>query len=284
MNFDFDVPSHLLCSLVGLCVYALAALRAGSVTKEAHDAQIRANRTTRALDGYRYDEYCSGGLTYCLESGSGSDGLTRLRVFDSSGRLQFAHGRWVFFCLFVPNLLLLGLSAGVEGLSGESVERADPSVLASDAPPAVETPPPRRSSSAPSVSPAVRDACDWRGHIARDGEIEERAPTGYHRDFWPNGAPRSIEPLVEGRRHGLAHYTHADGVVYGDIPWRDGKKHGVFTLYREDGSREQTLSYRDGVPYGLCEWFAPDGRRTSAAIYLDQKHTVPPQRCENGGM
>jgi len=199
--------------------------------------------------------------------------------------MKFNLSKWIYFGLVFSAAALRVLAAALDAsspaapgersvLAAEAEDRGAPAQEAQgDSEQAARVP-------APAKSEALKAACAWREHIRRDDEIEPRAPEGYMRKYWPNGMPRSEEPLVSGRFHGIGHYTFANGAVYGDIPWRHGQKHGVFTLYREDGSKEQTLSYRDGVPYGLDEWFAPDGRRTKAWVYLDEKHFVPPEQCE----
>lgn len=106
----------------------------------------------------------------------------------------------------------------------------------------------------------LKEACLWKKNFNFSSEIEAIAPDDYIRDYWAGGEPRSVEPVVKGERHGLGHYTFANGQVYADIPWKHGKKHGVFTLYREDGTREQVLSYKEGEPYGINLWYKADGQ------------------------
>lgn len=265
MNEGFDFLAYLASSFAGLCFFALWSHNLASMTKSKHDAQVRRNRNAYAPFNYSYEERSVDGMTCCIErTNTGDEDFHRIRTFDSRGQLQTDYRPRLLVSLLVPNVLCW-LFLNSANLAPIRVDYGGRSVLAKPA------------------SDALREACDWRERIARDDEIEPRAPDGYLRDYWPNGAPRSVEPLVGGRRHGYAHYTFANGALYGDIPWRDGRKHGVFTLYREDGSKEGTMSDRDGVPYGLNEWFAPDGRRTAAEVYLDDRHFAPPERCATAG-
>jgi hypothetical protein len=118
----------------------------------------------------------------------------------------------------------------------------------------------------------IQSACLWKSQFNPDKEIEKLTPNNYIRDFWQGGEPRSVEPMVDGLRHGIGHYTFANGKIYADIPWKHGQKHGVFTLYREDGTREQALSYKDGKVYGIEEWFDTNGNLTQSYLYLaDEK-------------
>ena len=79
------------------------------------------------------------------------------------------------------------------------------------------------------------------------------------REYWPNGQLKQEEPLVDGKRDGLARYWHSNGQLYSEIPWRDGVKHGPHMLYREDGSLEQALNYDHGELDGILTWFHEDG-------------------------
>lgn len=144
-----------------------------------------------------------------------------------------------------------------------------------DAPPATNQPLPQTIV----TDGLMREACNWKKNFDLNREIPNLVPSGYHRDFWPNGAPRSVEPQVNGRNHGMAHYTFANGALYADIPWKDGKKHGVFTLYRDDGTKEQELSYFQGQLFGLQQWFDKSGRLESEYIYIDDNTPLMANRC-----
>lgn len=115
----------------------------------------------------------------------------------------------------------------------------------------------------------ISEACTWAGRFNSEIDIEKITPNDYRRDFWPNGQPRSVEPLVNNQVHGIGHYTFANGALYGDIPWRHGNKHGTFTLYHEDGTRDQTLSYKDGHLFGINQWHSPNGEVKEQWLYLD---------------
>jgi hypothetical protein len=127
----------------------------------------------------------------------------------------------------------------------------------------------------------ISQACNWRKSFNFNSDIEVITPDDYHRDFWPGGEPRSVEPMVQGKNHGMGHYTFANGRVYGDIPWQHGNKHGFFTLYREDGSVDQILSYKDGHPFGINEWYEPNGQLKIKWLYLDETKTLPASACDS---
>jgi antitoxin component YwqK of YwqJK toxin-antitoxin module len=97
--------------------------------------------------------------------------------------------------------------------------------------------------------------------VNQDGNIE------WAEEKYASGKLRQREPVVAGRRHGMATYWFENGRVYGEIPWLNGEKHGSFNLYREDGSLEQSLSYRNGKPHGLLTWYDPQGNVKARALY-----------------
>lgn len=125
----------------------------------------------------------------------------------------------------------------------------------------------------------VQTACLWKSTFNADTDIGKITPDKYFRDYWDNKHPRSVEPLVRGQRHGIAHYTFANGGIYADIPWKHGQKHGVFTLYRDDGTREQTLSYKDGTPFGIQEWYDTNGTLSKSYLYMGDGNTQNPSVC-----
>lgn len=85
---------------------------------------------------------------------------------------------------------------------------------------------------------------------------------------------------MRGERHGIGHYTFANGQVYSDIPWKHGNKHGVFTLFREDGTRDQVLSYKNGQPFGINQWYSDDGQSIKDEwVYLANGDTLPVSVC-----
>ncbi|HPQ51418.1 MAG: hypothetical protein KDJ26_00030 [Alphaproteobacteria bacterium] len=135
-----------------------------------------------------------------------------------------------------------------------------------------------RQNPTPFPEEAVKQACLWKDNFVFEQEIEQIPPDDYIKDYWGTGEPRSVEPIVNGLRHGMGHYTFANGVVYGDIPWKHGQKHGTFTLFREDGTIEQTLSYKDGRVYGVNIWFNRNGSQTTW-LYLDDTTFYPALAC-----
>lgn len=126
----------------------------------------------------------------------------------------------------------------------------------------------------------IQAACDWTAQFSLAKEIEAITPDSYERNFWDNGKPRAVIPLVNGEKHGIEHDTFANGVVYADVPWKHGKKHGTFTLHREDGSVEQKLSYKNGEPYGINQWFDSNGNLDSAYLYLEDGKMLDVSVCE----
>lgn len=127
--------------------------------------------------------------------------------------------------------------------------------------------------------PILKDACLWKKNFNAETDIEQIPPTDYIRDFWPNNRPRSVEPTVNGLRHGIGHYTFANGKTYGDIPWKHGVKHGTFSLFREDGTLDQILSYKDGHLYGINQWFSHSGQTTTSWLYIDNDTYFPTLAC-----
>lgn len=91
------------------------------------------------------------------------------------------------------------------------------------------------------------------------------------REYYPNKQLRSIEPLVNGKRHGIGLYYHENGTKYSEIPWKNGGKHGQFKLYRADGTLEQELSYKDGLIHGLLRWYSKEGKLTQEQYYKNDK-------------
>ena len=127
---------------------------------------------------------------------------------------------------------------------------------------------------------ALAAACAWRDNFNLAQEIPTTLPNDFRRDTWPNGKPRSEEPLVNGVPHGVAHYWFDDGRPYANIPYRQGKKHGTFTLYRQDGTVEQELSYKDGAPYGVNAWMAADGSVASSFVFISEGEHYPVTDCQ----
>lgn len=89
---------------------------------------------------------------------------------------------------------------------------------------------------------------------------------------YPNGKIKQIEYYKNNLKQGLASYWHANGNLYGKIPWFNGEKHGRFDLFRDDGTLEQSLSYRNGKPHGLLKWYNEKGNLKQQAIYRDGEH------------
>ncbi len=83
--------------------------------------------------------------------------------------------------------------------------------------------------------------------------------TAVHKDYWPNGQLKSEEPLVNGLRHGIAHYYWDNGKPYSTFRWTNGKYDGIRLLFRADGSIEQQASTKNGLQHGELQWFNPDG-------------------------
>ena len=90
-----------------------------------------------------------------------------------------------------------------------------------------------------------------------------------YKEYWPSGHIKSEEPIVDGKRDGLASYYHDNGQMYGQIPWVNGEREGQFRLYRADGTLEQELSYKAGQTNGVCRWFDEQGRLKEEAPYVN---------------
>ena len=256
------IASIVASSCLGLWLHlrAAEAVETSDLETYAHLARLRARATDDPA--HSFSETRLDGRTIAVEQHSDHEGgvITTTRVFDSSGKLIFDPVRNLVFHLAWTNILGLAIAIGlvVDFQSGRAP-------LAASAP-------------APQVSAeALAGACQWRDKVATPQPA--RTPDRWRRDYWPNGAERSVEPVVGGALEGVGHYTYANGALYGDIPWRNDRKHGVFTLFREDGSREMTLAYRDGDVYGLNEWFGPDGKLQQAWVYLADGQIVSPDLC-----
>ena len=127
----------------------------------------------------------------------------------------------------------------------------------------------------------LKEACLWKKNFNLETYIELIPTTEYIREYWPSGNPKSLEPTVNGLRHGMGFYTFDNGKNYAMIPWKHGKKHGAFTLFREDGTIEQALSYKDGEQYGINQWYSTQGKVIASHLYIDQNTTLPPLACAN---
>lgn len=252
---------------VALWIHFFAANRAMYYDRETHFETVKSRQKllgARVINSFEISRQLDGkSYYYCHYAENHEDGHVADYVFDERGRQVFNAGPHLLKTMLVCNALAIGAFAAVH-YDQPARPSAPPQDLAVD-----------RS--------LLNAACAWRGAYNQALEIEALAPTEYRREFWSGGAPRSVEPLVDGAPHGVARYTFANGALYGEIPWRRGKKHGVFTLYREDGSKEMTLSYRDGHNFGLNQWFAPDGRLSEAWVYLGDDAPVSPALCEPAG-
>ena len=112
---------------------------------------------------------------------------------------------------------------------------------------------------------SYREVAGWKISLPKF-----EAHTGsWAEERYSSGAFRQRDPLVDGKKSGLARYWHENGVLYGEIPWRNDQKHGCFKLYRSDGSLEQALSYRDGKPHGFFSWYDPSGKLFARELYQD---------------
>lgn len=138
------------------------------------------------------------------------------------------------------------------------------------------SPPPQ-----PAYNPEALIACKWTKRFNLRKEIEPIEPDNYIQDFWPNGAPRSVEPTVKGLRHGISRYTFENGLLKADIPWKHGEKHGVFKIYRDDGTLEQVSSYKSGQLYGVQEWYDSKGILSHSELHTIDGQIKTPSFCAN---
>lgn len=125
----------------------------------------------------------------------------------------------------------------------------------------------------------IVDACNWAHDFNAKKDIEQIPADDYAREFWTNGKPRSVIPLVNGLKHGIEHDTFKDGVVYADIPWKHGKKHGTYTLHLPTGAPDQKLSYKDGELFGMNEWVEIGGVMLERYVYLNNTTYLPASYC-----
>ena len=92
-------------------------------------------------------------------------------------------------------------------------------------------------------------------------------PDSYMEVKWPNGQIKSKEPRVNGNKHGVAYYFHANGQKYTEINWVNNYKHGRYKTYRDDGTLEGDYSYNQGQIHGLIKWYDQKGELKQQAIY-----------------
>lgn len=128
-------------------------------------------------------------------------------------------------------------------------------------------------------APTITAACAWRDGFNLATEIGHAPAQDYRREYWPNGALKAEEPLIDGVIHGVGQYWFDNGARYANIPYRQGRKHGTFILHRKDGSIEQQLSYKDGALYGINTWYDVSGAVTAAAVYVGDAEHYPLTYC-----
>ncbi|MGE4313090.1 MAG: hypothetical protein AB7E85_02305 [Pseudobdellovibrionaceae bacterium] len=131
---------------------------------------------------------------------------------------------------------------------------------------------PQSHTNAPENSVEREAAIQWTNDHSFPTEMSFDPETqANQQQKWPNGKIMQMEPLEDGRIHGVAGYWFDNGQLYGYIPYQKGKKYGCFRLYRDNGNLDQDLCYKDGELYGICRWYNPDGSLLGQALYYDGK-------------
>ncbi len=92
-----------------------------------------------------------------------------------------------------------------------------------------------------------------------------------------SGKLRQKEPLINGRKNGLAYYWFENGKEYAVIPWYEDQKHGRYRTHTSDGVLEQSLSFRYDKPHGLLSWYGKDGKVSTRALYDNGVHVQADQ-------
>ncbi len=96
---------------------------------------------------------------------------------------------------------------------------------------------------------------------------------------WPNGKPKSIEPMVNEKIEGIAKYYHENEHIQAEIPYLSGQKHGIYKIYRADGVVEREVSYKNGRLHGLLKSFDHAGNLDQVVNYENGDQvagTLPP--------
>ncbi len=125
----------------------------------------------------------------------------------------------------------------------------------------------------------IHTACLWRENFNLATEIGHAPAQDYRREYWPNGALKAEEPLINGVMHGVGQYWFDNGSRYANIPFKQGQKHGIFILHRANGTIEQQLSYKDGQLYGINTWYDENGTVAAAAVYVANNQYFPLRYC-----
>jgi hypothetical protein len=125
----------------------------------------------------------------------------------------------------------------------------------------------------------IAAACAWRDGFNLATEIGHAPAQDFRREFWPNGALKAEEPLINGVVHGVGQYWFDNATRYANIPYKQGQKHGTFNLHRADGSIEQQLSYKDGLLFGINTWYDASGHVTATAVYTGDNEHFPLTYC-----
>lgn len=131
----------------------------------------------------------------------------------------------------------------------------------------------------PANSSEIAAACAWRDGFNLATEIGHAPAQDFRREFWPNGALKAEEPLINGVIHGVGQYWFDNATRYANIPYKQGQKHGTFNLHRADGSIEQQLSYKDGQLFGINTWYDASGHITATAVYIGDNEHFPLTYC-----
>ena len=132
-------------------------------------------------------------------------------------------------------------------------------------PPEFQAAPPPMAPETDSAVASLLPVASWKVDIP----TFERHAGPWAEEKYASGAFRQREPLVDGKKNGLARYWHENGVLYGEIFWLNDLKHGCFKLFRSSGTLEQALSYRNGKLHGFSSWYDETGKLVHQELYQD---------------
>lgn len=115
--------------------------------------------------------------------------------------------------------------------------------------------------------------------FAADGALqtlEGSIPDGTYTEFYPEGRPRTVKPVLAGKVNGTLKAYYPSGAVQAEAGYLAGEKEGTFSYFTEEGALLMEASYSRGLLNGWKKEFGPDGAVTSRTFYIDNVPGSPP--------
>lgn len=81
----------------------------------------------------------------------------------------------------------------------------------------------------------------------------------------------SLEPYVQGKRHGLGIYWYHEGQKFHHIQWCKNKIVSTVVCWYSSGQVASTVPYRNGQRHGEAIWFHPSGIKRVKGRYVRGK-------------